>query len=155
MSTTLDAAIQRAAGTIHAHRDAVCLALITETVDRQRTSLKRKAKGLYREAAEARAFAERLHDLDTRLTFHLGNVADIVRAAWDDILTAVVCREATELVNGQKARRKFAESGDGPARRVATLQFEAAEETARELSQVKEALTAIRDASRSADLVAA
>ncbi|SNS50119.1 hypothetical protein [Actinacidiphila glaucinigra] len=150
MSTSpLVAAIQHAAGTVERHREVVCLALSTEREEMRYSARKFSDKGLHSAANERRELEGRaisaLAGVERRA--HLMNLW--MESHWETLLRAAVLAEATDLVLADISRKwlaEHAEDTEATAYKVTAWQLSQAVAHAAQLSEVKDALTAVRDA---------
>ncbi|MFI6205928.1 hypothetical protein ACIBAI_05940 [Streptomyces sp. NPDC051041] len=152
MSTTLTDAIKAAAGMVDRHRGVVCLALTTDREELRLAALRFRSRSVHTVANERESESELAGHIANALTYN-SNTAFWVEQHWQTILAAVIRREASDLAYRRSILRwlgRYEGPTDAPVFKVQSWQYKAAGQRAEALAEVKAALTAVRDASRTA-----
>ncbi|WP_327431434.1 hypothetical protein [Streptomyces sp. NBC_01236] len=151
MKRVVRSAVESAAGIVDQHREVVVLALTSDSEELRLSARKAREKALYSFANERDDESGLAKHVATALTNRVATPAFWIEHHWQAILAAVIRREATDHALA-KSVLKWLETYEGetdtPVFKVQSWQYKTGTARAQVLAEVKDALTAVRDALR-------
>ncbi|MFI1655638.1 hypothetical protein ACH4ZU_12125 [Streptomyces sp. NPDC020472] len=147
MNPRSESAVKAAAVTLTPHSAVYCLALAYDREEFRRMARKAEDKDLPIWAKECHRKADFAAALHHAVSWPYVEDYELIALHWEPLLGAVVRREAYELVEADRARKLLDENPDDQAwHDIWAWELKRAERNAEKLAELKDKLTAVRDA---------